>query len=821
MGDLRVADPQAEAPSFERHLSMDGFTPQPEDKSAMTIEFLRARLLAERSTSRAAQQQAQQLATKVTELEQRIELEMNRRRNLEGLREKDGDSDLFKDRISDDGYVGSQPENSANTFRQNDSNSISESFMGEGSPGVSDEHVSELCVPAKDGDEADDGDGRNNLTGSRKGILYWTGLNDRNKRQLHLKEWVQSPTDLMRNFSPRSFGSMSPDSVSPSKRWSGKSVRQIRSRSFSLKADEHKETDDHFKDVHRSDACSEEYRMHEPDHQIEEHEIEGKQQRIWNPDLQEQMNFYSGQRHEEDKQIAFTELDEQVPKDKSERTETAETADGFVMHQTAEDETLLKNAMKDTHCSVGRLPVADYEANNIMHVDTDGCQLSQGPPSEVIEAIEEDNRNIKSSTSASAAASCDGKSITQNSVIDRQEILDDPSETVEDDMEDGINMSQAELMAKVPAYVSSDEQKKGVQDDNFSSSTTHQFYNNMVLGFSLSEESLDQPEENKRSSDEQVGSIIPYYPQRSIEAASERSSFYASSNSSNQGSTSSLDKLSYRKEGIPLVKVSGYPRTPEAISREGSQNTLKKWGYTVESPSPTREDDDIRKSRSYRDRAWQSFHSSSGHKSSNIGSSKGLMNSSWDEIFNKKIRSQAEQNAKVHGTLSREPFPSFNDSTQPRLPPHHIHTPRKQNPMEKKAFHHQHPYSSPQLPNTYERRHPSTHIHGKSMDAGLDRVMEVLRALEIAKQQVESSNEPSVYPLKYSAHSPPNVSPYHPSWSPTRNAAPFIYNMEDEYQNVFQQRTPTSIHSHWNRDEPRGDWRGSYYGYPSYQPQYR
>ncbi|KAL5717115.1 hypothetical protein ACHQM5_010184 [Ranunculus cassubicifolius] len=60
-----------------------------EDSTAMTVEFLRARLLAERSVSKSAKQRADELAQKVLELEEQIKLVTQPRKEAEKATEKE------------------------------------------------------------------------------------------------------------------------------------------------------------------------------------------------------------------------------------------------------------------------------------------------------------------------------------------------------------------------------------------------------------------------------------------------------------------------------------------------------------------------------------------------------------------------------------------------------------------------------------------------------------------------------------------------------------------------------------------------------------
>ncbi|KAI5083087.1 hypothetical protein GOP47_0002830 [Adiantum capillus-veneris] len=69
--------------TFERSLSFSTGESRDEDPSSMTIEFLKARLQAQRAEYKAEKQKAQQLAKKVLELEKRLYAEIERRRKAE------------------------------------------------------------------------------------------------------------------------------------------------------------------------------------------------------------------------------------------------------------------------------------------------------------------------------------------------------------------------------------------------------------------------------------------------------------------------------------------------------------------------------------------------------------------------------------------------------------------------------------------------------------------------------------------------------------------------------------------------------------------
>lgn len=69
--------------SLERSLSFSVGESRDEDPSSMTIEFLKARLQAQRAEYKAEKQKAQQLAKRVLELEQRLNSEIERRKKAE------------------------------------------------------------------------------------------------------------------------------------------------------------------------------------------------------------------------------------------------------------------------------------------------------------------------------------------------------------------------------------------------------------------------------------------------------------------------------------------------------------------------------------------------------------------------------------------------------------------------------------------------------------------------------------------------------------------------------------------------------------------
>ncbi|KAI5083082.1 hypothetical protein GOP47_0002825 [Adiantum capillus-veneris] len=68
--------------TLERSLTFSAASSKEEDPSITTIEFLRARLHAQRAEYKAEKQRAQHLAKKVLELEQRLKLEVERGKSL-------------------------------------------------------------------------------------------------------------------------------------------------------------------------------------------------------------------------------------------------------------------------------------------------------------------------------------------------------------------------------------------------------------------------------------------------------------------------------------------------------------------------------------------------------------------------------------------------------------------------------------------------------------------------------------------------------------------------------------------------------------------
>ncbi|MCO5606845.1 hypothetical protein L7F22_061036 [Adiantum nelumboides] len=376
MGDDDTS-PLVQSPSFQRNNSMERITSQPEDQSAMTIEFLRARLLAERSISKAAHQRAQQLASKVTELEQRVKLEASMRQMSEELRQEvlfkhkeelmEDCGYLFTDRVSYDDHTTSQQESLGHSEHRCD---IAEGFTSAETVTASEGHVSNFDGQGEDGDKEDD-DNTDQLA-SEKGILAWASR--KGKQRLLIKEWALSPTHLNRSFSPRSLGSLSPESDSPQKRWVGKSVRQIRTRAFNLNLDHGEITHDQVTELLHSNHCEDEVQkmlVHETEcaEEIQSEEStqqlsEGFQEHSFlENDNKHKIISPSDARQEEDDDISEV----QVPKEESRhgKPESADVGD-YKNHQVAETNETWTRSYDDATCSVVKSAEVNYECNAIV-----------------------------------------------------------------------------------------------------------------------------------------------------------------------------------------------------------------------------------------------------------------------------------------------------------------------------------------------------------------------------------------------------------------------------------------------------------------------
>ncbi|KAH7286781.1 hypothetical protein KP509_32G022700 [Ceratopteris richardii] len=210
------------------------------DSTTMTIEFLRARLLSERSVSRAARQRAQQLAKKVLELEEQLEAEMQVRRKLEADRLEilskyraelnEEFDDVFASGFGED-YGRDGVDAEFHNSRMHDMNGGNATPSASNQPqGRTSNHRAELSdmgispqqidceEPNDDEDDADEMDNRD----KEKGGLSWGRQKGSRKDFLYSTDW------LGRNILQRSM--MSNEGDSSQKKWAGKSVRQIRKK---------------------------------------------------------------------------------------------------------------------------------------------------------------------------------------------------------------------------------------------------------------------------------------------------------------------------------------------------------------------------------------------------------------------------------------------------------------------------------------------------------------------------------------------------------------------------------------------------------------
>ncbi|KAI5070230.1 hypothetical protein GOP47_0014573 [Adiantum capillus-veneris] len=220
-------DPSSSSSLLERRPSGE------EDPAAMTIEFLRARLLSERSVSKAARERSQQLAKKVSELEERLEVEIQLRKKIEAdrleilLKYKAELSEEYGDFFASS--LGERDESALDSpnSRKHDNNEEFVSYTpnedGEGLPHSRLEQFDRSDSSQQfSREDANDEDDETDHSGREKGVLSW------GKRKGSKKEFGHGTDWLGRNFSQRSLTST--DGESPQKKWAGKSVRQIRKR---------------------------------------------------------------------------------------------------------------------------------------------------------------------------------------------------------------------------------------------------------------------------------------------------------------------------------------------------------------------------------------------------------------------------------------------------------------------------------------------------------------------------------------------------------------------------------------------------------------
>ncbi|KAI5082020.1 hypothetical protein GOP47_0001763 [Adiantum capillus-veneris] len=787
---------QVQSPSFQRDASMERISSQPEDQSAMTIEFLRARLLAERSASKTARQRARHLALKVSELEQRVASETSMRRKLEEIR-KEVLSKHKGELMEDYGYLFADRDDHENSQQESLAHSDCKSDNPEGLPSSteivnpSEEHMSSLHLQGKHGNEEDQND--IDQLASEKGILAWASR--KSNQRLLVKEWALSPIHLKRSFSPRSLGSVSPDSDSPRKRWIGKSVRQIPSRTFKLSLDHGEGKHDQAKDSLHSDHDKDVEKMLV--HQTELNEkcqAEESTQRFSEEEFQEhsclkddlrrhKTNLPSGARHEED-DIVHIASDERVTEDESRdrKMESANVGDVIKDHGAEVNESR-NGSYNDAICSAFELAEANSEDNTIvLDVVIINNHMSEDLSPEDVE-IEKKESTIVTSVSIKK--------------------------------EDGYNMSCGDR-----------REEQGEGDVTITSISPKSARNELADGPSNVETPIFHLLEENHLIFE--GQLDTDKARQSCSQISPGLNFYASSLSSSQGSSSALDTLPYQKKDPFSGYVNNHQEFSEGMPRDSKEKAFNDQSYNfLKSPSLTMDSDKPSKSGSYQENRRRSSCNALLNETSSCGSSKGLKNSSWDEIFKRRIRAQEAGNVKeqTNDAHSRLP-PSFDDDQRASPLVHHF-LERNQKAAEifrdsSRTANYAH-YSSPHTSNAHEQKSHRS-IHRKSVDAGLDRVMEVLRALQIAKQHVECSNEHMRNEFRYPLHGLPYGNGDYPGYSPARRTEPFMYEMEDSHGGAYVQRAPFgSMQYGWMRSEPmtgEANWRGSH-GYPPYTGPYK
>ncbi|KAB2033451.1 hypothetical protein ES319_D04G018800v1 [Gossypium barbadense] len=188
------------------------------EDSHMTIEFLRARLLSERSVSKSARQRADELARRVAELEEHLRIVSVQRRRAEkatadvlAILENNGVSDVSEELDSSSDQDTPFESNMDNVSTKEEESSVSSKAR------------------RKESEELSGSDDFSSVSGRS---LSWKGR----KGASHSPEKYKDSLARRRN----SFTSMA---FSSSKQRQGKSCRQIRRRESRLVAEEHKSDD--------------------------------------------------------------------------------------------------------------------------------------------------------------------------------------------------------------------------------------------------------------------------------------------------------------------------------------------------------------------------------------------------------------------------------------------------------------------------------------------------------------------------------------------------------------------------------------------------
>ncbi|KAG9459051.1 hypothetical protein H6P81_003559 [Aristolochia fimbriata] len=180
-----------------------------EDSAAMTIEFLRARLLSERSVSRTAKQRADQLAKRVVELEEQLQIVTSQRKKAEKaatevltILENHGISDFseaFDSNSDQDGFEGDW-KGSDNSMKEEKHHMTAKSSKDDVEDGLSSSELEASSTPGR--------------------CLSW-------KSGSHNHRYYEKKTLSQPRRRPSGF---SYTSGSSSKRQLGKSCRQIKRR---------------------------------------------------------------------------------------------------------------------------------------------------------------------------------------------------------------------------------------------------------------------------------------------------------------------------------------------------------------------------------------------------------------------------------------------------------------------------------------------------------------------------------------------------------------------------------------------------------------
>lgn len=785
---------QVQQPTFDRSSSIERVASLPEDQAAMTIEFLRARLLSERSISKAARQRTQHLAKKVSELEQRVESEIQLRKKLQEARWEilsKHKGELMEDfghlfvedfeRVTIDDLGGMASKRGSDAQLEHEKIKYDEASI-KGQMDAFEGNVSVNQGVFDDDDDGDDDDGDDDddidkLT-REKGILAWASR--RGTKRLEDKERGQGTGWFNRSLSQKSISTASPDRESPHKRWVGKSVRQIRKKE-TRNQDAEPEGDGEAKHDHTKDGLpSDEERDTEVERVIkrqtefiEQFEAEESAQKAWEEKFQERNRLNNDRGKEQDAPRDMRHKEEENISIVTENPDIKEGAD--ITHDGAKlakvDECLSKKLVEDV---VGE-PLEGGHGDN-----TEMLMV----PLLVVHRLISENNNDKARGEAALVASTEVSEVRLPGVMDDAECkhivegagIDMPSETqTHDSAPDSSKDQNAPLHPDLIPRTSSD-----LQDE---------------APHSIQTPLADPQEETLNNQLDFDAARMP-----SLHDSGHLSSGFKFYASSSEGFHIPTGGASYQRQDISSLYTDNREQA-QNLSKESGEKQYRNQDYTQESvdiSSLYTDNAGAMKADNHEDMARRTKFDSPSASAHGKSSHHGLMNSSWEEIFKRRIRAQESGQVEISKYLNNgSPHPHFHMDKQ-----QYAHSLNTLSSMRAAS----HDHSVPLGYGVYQEK-GRNRGHRKSVDGGLDRVMEVLRALQIAKHEIESSNEHGIDHFGYPPQFIANARGDFFSSSPARGVEPFMHAMEDRHAAAAAgyvrspSRQPTNMQHAWRRAE--------------------